>query len=67
MLLLTRRETKVLVAIADGRTSQHIANVLCLRLLTIEAHRRHLLTKFGVNNTALLIRQAAQHELILRS
>lgn len=56
VLLLMRRETKVLAAIADGRTSQHIAAALCLSLLTIEAHRRHLLTKFRVNNMALLIR-----------
>lgn len=56
MLLLTRREKEVLAAIADGRTSQHIVDALCLSLLTIGAHRRHLLTKYGVNNTALLIR-----------
>lgn len=62
--LLTRREKEVLAAIADGRTSQHIADALCLSLLTIETHRRNLLTKFEVNNTALLIRLAAQHGLI---
>ena len=38
-----------------------------MSLLTIEARRCHLLTKFGVNNTALLIRQAAQHGLMQRS
>ena len=62
--LLTRREKEVLAAIADGRTSQHIADALCVSVLTIETHRRNLLTKFGVNNTALLIRQAAQLGLL---
>ncbi|MFC6225484.1 response regulator [Hymenobacter artigasi] len=62
--LLTRREKEVLAAIADGHTSQHIADALCISLLTIETHRRNLLTKFGVNNTALLIRQAGQMGLI---
>ena len=62
--LLTRREKEVLAAIADGRTSQHVADALHVSLLTIETHRRNLLTKFGVNNTALLIRQAAQLGLI---
>ena len=62
--LLTRREKEVLAAIADGHTSQHVADVLHVSLLTIETHRRNLLTKFGVNNTALLIRQAGQLGLI---
>jgi DNA-binding NarL/FixJ family response regulator len=62
--LLTRREKEVLAAIADGHTSQHIADNLHVSLLTIETHRRNLLTKFGVNNTALLIRQAAQLGLL---
>ena len=62
--LLTRREKEVLAAIADGHTSQHIADTLCVSLLTIETHRRNLLTKFGVNNTALLIRQAGQMGLL---
>ena len=62
--LLTRREKEVLAAIADGHTSQHVADALHVSLLTIETHRRNLLTKFGVNNTALLIRQAAQLGLI---
>ncbi|RYE49965.1 MAG: response regulator transcription factor, partial [Sphingobacteriales bacterium] len=55
---------EVLAAIAEGHTSQHIADALCVSLLTIETHRRNLLTKFGVNNTALLIRQAGQMGLI---
>lgn len=62
--LLTRREKEVLAAIAEGHTSQHIADTLCVSLLTIETHRRNLLTKFGVNNSALLIRQAGQMGLI---
>jgi DNA-binding NarL/FixJ family response regulator len=62
--LLTRREKEVLAAIANGHTSQHIADSLHVSLLTIETHRRNLLTKFGVNNTALLIRQAAQLGLL---
>ena len=62
--LLTRREKEVLAAIANGHTSQHIADDLHVSLLTIETHRRNLLTKFSVNNTALLIRQAAQLGLL---
>lgn len=62
--LLTRREREVLRLIAEGLTSQEIGNRLFLSPLTIETHRRNLLTKFEVNNTAALIRLAAQQQLI---
>lgn len=62
--LLTRREQEVLLLIASGLTSQAMADQLFLSALTIETHRRNLLTKFGVGNTAALIRLAAQHHLL---
>lgn len=62
--LLTRREKEVLALLADGLTSQALADKLFLSILTIETHRRNLLTKFGVANTAALIRQAAHYHLL---
>ncbi len=62
--LVTRREREVLLLIADGLTSHDIAERLFLSALTIETHRRNLLTKFGVSNTASLIRLAAQQQLL---
>jgi DNA-binding NarL/FixJ family response regulator len=62
--VLTRREKEVLALIADGLTSHDIAEKLFLSALTVETHRRNILTKFGVNNTASLIKQAAQYHLI---
>ncbi len=61
---LTRREKEILGFIAQGLTSQDIADRLFLSALTIETHRRNLLAKFAVNNTAALIRLAAQHQLL---
>lgn len=61
---LTRREKEVLGFIAQGLTSQDIADRLFLSALTVETHRRNLLAKFEVNNTAALIRLAAQHQLL---
>lgn len=62
--LLTRREQEVLALLAEGLTSQAVANKLFLSVLTIETHRRNLLTKFEVSNTAALIRQAAHYQLL---
>jgi two-component system nitrate/nitrite response regulator NarL len=61
---LTRREKEVLGFIAQGQTSQEIADRLFLSALTVETHRRNLLAKFEVNNTASLIRLAAQYQLL---
>jgi DNA-binding NarL/FixJ family response regulator len=61
---LTRREKEILALIAQGLTSQEMADRLFLSALTVETHRRNLLAKFEVNNTAALIRLAAQHQLL---
>lgn len=62
--LLTRREQEILALIAQGLTSQLIAERLFLSPLTVETHRRNLLAKFEVSNTASLIRLATQQGLL---
>lgn len=61
---ITRREKEVLQNIADGLTNQQIADKLFVSVTTINSHRKNLLTKFEVNNTAALIRLAIQHQLL---
>ncbi|HEY4111827.1 response regulator transcription factor [Puia sp.] len=53
---LTRREKEILRLVAEGKTSAGIAAHLSLSVLTVETHRRNLMQKFGVKNTAELIR-----------
>ena len=62
--VLTRREREVLGLIAGGLTSQQMADQLFVSFLTIETHRRNMLTKFGAPNTAVLIRLAAAYGLL---
>ncbi|HLR37293.1 MAG TPA: response regulator transcription factor [Chitinophagaceae bacterium] len=61
---LTRREKEVLKWVAEGMTTTSIAEKLIISPLTVETHRRNLMQKLKVNNTAALIRVAAKHELI---
>lgn len=61
---LTRREKEVLELVADGLTNQEIADKLFIGVSTIDTHRKNLLLKFGVKNTALLIRTAAKLQMI---
>jgi DNA-binding NarL/FixJ family response regulator len=61
---LTRREKEVLELIADGLNSQEIADKLFIGVSTVDTHRKNLLIKFGVKNTAMLIRMAARLQMI---
>lgn len=55
---LTNREQQVLELIIEEYTNQEIANQLYISLPTVETHRKNLVTKLGVKNTAGLVREA---------
>lgn len=58
------REKEILSLIALEMTNQQIANKLFLSLRTVETHRKNLLRKLAVKNTAGLVRLAFQNGLI---
>ena len=62
--IILSREKEVLELIAEGFTNSQIAEKLFVSTHTIDSHRKSLLTKFSVNNTAGLIKQAAKYNLI---
>lgn len=62
--VLTRREKEVLELIANGFTNNEMAQKLFISITTVDTHRKNLLTKFNVKNTALLIKAALQNKLI---
>jgi DNA-binding NarL/FixJ family response regulator len=62
--VLSSREKEVLQLIADGFTNPQIATKLFISLHTVDSHRKNLLTKFAVNNTASLIKLAAKHNMV---
>ncbi len=55
----TSRELDVLKKIAQGQGSKAIAEDLCISPMTVATHRRNLLRRTGVRNTAELIRHAS--------
>ena len=63
-MILTRREKEVLNLIADGLTNHEIAEKLFISPLTVDSHRKNLITKLGARNTASLIKLAVEKELI---
>ena len=62
--VITRREKEVLLLIAEGLTNNEIAEKLFISTTTVDTHRKNLLAKFEVKNTATLIRLAAQYKFI---
>lgn len=62
--VISSREKEVLALIADGLTNPQIAAKLFISMHTVDSHRKNLLTKFGINNTASLIKLAAKHGFV---
>lgn len=62
--VISRREKEVLDLIAEGYTNPEIAEKLFISHFTVDSHRKNLITKLKVKNTAMLIRFAVQHKLI---
>jgi DNA-binding NarL/FixJ family response regulator len=63
-IVLTRREKEVLELIAAGMTNVEIGAKLFISSNTVDSHRKNLIAKFEVKNTASLVRMAVQLHLI---
>ena len=61
---ITNREKEVLQLIVDGCTTPEIAQRLFISPNTAETHRRNLLAKLGVRNTAELVRLTLEKGLL---
>ncbi len=61
---LTRRELEILQLIANGMTSQQIADQLFISYRTVENHRVNLFLKLNVKNAVSLVRKAIELNLV---
>jgi DNA-binding NarL/FixJ family response regulator len=61
---LTRREVEIIKLIAEGLTSQEMANKLFISPRTVETHRANLMKKIGVKNAIELVKKAEQLDLL---
>jgi DNA-binding NarL/FixJ family response regulator len=60
---ITKREKEILKLVADGLSSQEIAEKLFISIRTVETHRQNLNQKLDIKNTAGLIREAIKRGL----
>lgn len=61
---LTRRETEVMPFIGQALNNKEIADKLYISDQTVSVHRKNIMRKLGVNNTASLIKIAYEHNLV---
>ena len=61
---LSRREEEILHLILDEKTTQEISDLLFISFGTVETHRRNIMIKLGVKNTAGLVRVVYEYNIL---
>ena len=64
MALLTDREREVLQHIAEGKVNKEIAAELSISANTVETHRKRIMEKLDLHNTAGLVRFAMRKRIV---
>ena len=61
---LSTREAEVITLIAEGYTNAQIADKLYISNHTVNTHRKNVMSKLGVKNTAGIVMYAVKTELV---
>ena len=61
--VLTAREREVLQLMAEGKTTNQIADCLCVSIKTVESHRKQIMNKSGIHSVAELTKYAIRQGL----
>jgi two-component system response regulator NreC len=61
---LTARERDVLKLVAEGYTTEQIADTLVVSPKTVEGHRTNLMAKLGIHNRIDLVKYALRKGII---
>jgi DNA-binding NarL/FixJ family response regulator len=63
-VVISERENEIIKLIAEGQTNTQIAELLFLSNHTINTHRKNILSKLGVKNTAGIVMYAVKTNLV---
>ena len=63
-VMMTERENEIIILIAEGYTNDQIAEMLFLSKHTVNTHRKNILFKLGVKNTAGIVMYAVKSQLV---
>ena len=61
---LSERELQIIQYIAEGYTNSQIAAIIYLSNHTVNTHRKNIMKKLGVNNTAGIVMYAVKTEMV---
>ncbi|TNE70713.1 MAG: response regulator transcription factor [Bacteroidetes bacterium] len=61
---ISKRESEIITMIAEGYTNTQIADQLFLSAHTVNTHRKNIMSKLGVKNTAGIVMYAVKTNLI---
>lgn len=61
---LTQREKEIITLLAKEKSSQEIADALFISIYTVNTHRKNILHKLGIKNTAGLMKFASENNLV---
>lgn len=61
---LSHRELEIIQLIAEGLTNAQIAENLFISTHTVNTHRKNIMNKLGVNNTAAIVMYAVKYRLV---
>jgi DNA-binding NarL/FixJ family response regulator len=61
---LSSREREVLQLIAEGHTNKQIAEILCISIKTVQAHRANIMSKLDLHDRGELVKYAIRKKII---
>lgn len=61
---LSARENEIITLVAEGLTNIQIAETLCLSNHTVNTHRKNIMAKLGVKNTAGIVMYAVKANFV---
>ena len=61
---LSDREREVLQLVAEGKSNKEVAQILDVAVSTVESHRKHIMEKLKLHNTAEMVRYAIRKGVV---
>ncbi|HSY76692.1 MAG TPA: response regulator transcription factor [Bacteroidia bacterium] len=63
-VIVSEREIEIIRCVAEGYSNQEIAEKLFISVHTVTTHRKNIMNKLGINNTAGLVMYAVREQLV---
>jgi len=61
---ISEREMEIIRYVSEGLSNQEIADKIFLSVHTVNTHRKNIMSKLGINNTAGLVMYAVRNQLV---